>query len=253
MSLNRQGYKESTHLPTLSEGQTNHGEQAKALNEFILPRIWTEYGVPSGASSIVLAGHSVGAMLATMTAAFHATAAASNTYPLSGLCTTGLAKVANPYFKTAGVPQPPTDETGRFIHWPDAARDGMMLMLHEGKADPDFSETHAKLNNPAPIDEVRESMNMESDAAYKVAAKNVQVPVLALVGEHDALWDMSKAALNEYVDLFEQTTVELGVVQNGPHCLELSYQGKAVFAKVLGHALQSAVGYGLEKEKSSKV
>lgn len=199
----------------------------------------------------MVAGHSVGGMLAIMVAALHAAALPAKSYPLSGLCTTGVADVWNPYLAAAGMPQLPLDKSGKFVVWPDAVKDAMMLMLPEGRADPQFLVTHANLNNPSPIDKVTEAMIMTPDVDWKVAAKDVEVPVLALVGEHDGMCDTSKAAIAKFSGLFQKTTVEQGVVANGPHSVELSHQGKAVFLKVLGHALQCAVGYGLEKEKET--
>lgn len=39
--------------------------------------------------------------------------------------------------------------------------------------------------------------------------------------------------------------VETGLVGNGHDCLEISCQGKAVLLKILGHALQWAIDYGI--------
>lgn len=246
IALNRQGYKDSTAL-SLSEGETSFGEQAKALHESILPQIWEKYGKESGVSSLVLAGHSVGAMVAMTAASLHAQSS-SRTYPLSGLCITGIADAWHPQFTTAPPPAPPIDETGKFVLWPDMVRDAMMLMIPDGRADPTFSARHAELNNPVPIAEVMESMAKEG--GWREAAAEVKAPVLHLVGEYDGLWDTGKEAMAGFVKLFKKTTVESGVVGEAPHCLEISYQGKAVFLKVLGHAVQCAVEYGYREEKT---
>ncbi|KAF2476816.1 uncharacterized protein BDR25DRAFT_309177 [Lindgomyces ingoldianus] len=245
ISLNRQGYKDST-LPVISEGQTSLREQSKNLHTSILPAIWEDFGKPAGASSIVLAGHSIGGMIGVMVAALYATSSSPRGYPLSGLCTTGITDRANPRWN--GVEPPPLPQTGKHFNWPDEVRDAMML---NGQVSADFATTHSKLNNPAPVDEVIEATSRINE--WRVCAKDVEVPVLGLAAEHDALWDTSKAAMDDFARLFEKTTAEIGIVTNAPHCLEISYQARPAFLKVLGHAVQCARAHGMEKESEKEM
>lgn len=250
ISLNRQGYKTTSPLPPLSEGQTSMQEQAKSLDEVIIPAIWEKYGKDSGASSVVVAGNSVGGNIALLVAALHSTTSASQ-YPLSGLCVSGIGDAWNPYFAKHGAPPLITDETGQFALWPNEAKDAMMLMIPDGRADPAFSPRHALLNNPAPIMEVKDATGKDEGwgSYWKSYAKEIIVPVLSIIGEYDGLWDTSKEAMDKFATFFEKTVVERSIVAEGPHCIELSYQGNAVLAKMMGFAMQCAVGYDLKAKK----
>ncbi|ORY01171.1 Alpha/Beta hydrolase protein [Clohesyomyces aquaticus] len=249
LSLNRQGYQASTPVPPLSPGQTSLHTQARNFNDIILPALWEEYGEVSGATSIVLAGHSVGGFIAVMVAGMYSSSSSSSgkKYPLSGLCLTGVADKVNPVFETVEPPQPPLDPSGKFVLWPDELRDSWLLMIPSGLADPDFPARHAELNNPAPIQEVSESM--ARDPEWKSYMKDVEVPVLALVGEFDGLWDTREEVIRKFGERFGKADVETGVVRQGPHCLELSFQWRGAYLKVLGHAVQCAVGYEIQKEE----
>jgi hypothetical protein len=123
-----------------------------------------------------------------------------------------------------------------------------MLGISSDQSDssPSFLSLHATLNNPVPISEVQESMLPPSQAAWVEAAKGVKVPVLGLVGEHDFLFETGRDGMASFAGLFSGAqSVEVGVVGNAPHCLELSWQATGVWLKVLGHAVACAVGVGI--------
>jgi hypothetical protein len=64
--------------------------QGKYITSTILPALWKEYGELSGASAVVLLAHSIGAMMATITAGSYI-----YTYSLAGLITSGTGAEMN--------------------------------------------------------------------------------------------------------------------------------------------------------------
>ncbi|KAJ6008611.1 hypothetical protein N7499_001337 [Penicillium canescens] len=61
--------------------------QGKYINSTNLSALWKEYGELSGASAVVLLAHSIGAMMATITAGSYT---GTEGYSLAGLITSGI-------------------------------------------------------------------------------------------------------------------------------------------------------------------
>ncbi|KAF2648662.1 hypothetical protein K491DRAFT_558366, partial [Lophiostoma macrostomum CBS 122681] len=272
ISLNRQGYKDSTPVSLPADGSTtSFKQQAHNLHTHILPALWEKYGRASGATSLVLGGHSVGGMIAVVTASLHATTskpsstspsstpsptptlpatastAPAPSYPLSGLLTTGISLHWHPSMLTSTPPLLQTDPSGTFILWPNALRDALLLQPSSGRAPatPSFTALHATLNNPAPIAEVQESMLPPETSTWVAAAAHVSVPVLGLVGEFDALWDTGREGMRAFEGVWAGAkSVEVGVLGQAPHCAELGFGGRSVWLRVLGFAVGCAVAQG---------
>lgn len=93
VSIDRPGYGD-TKQPSVSPSETaTYAQiQGKYINDKILPKIWHEYGTQSEATAIVLLSHSVGAVMATISAAH---AIGTDKYPLAGLITSGIGAEQN--------------------------------------------------------------------------------------------------------------------------------------------------------------
>lgn len=83
VAYDRPGYKQSSALPSISDGSTFFQVEGKYLHQYILPKIWEEFGGESGASTIVLMGHSLGCSACIVAAAIHAQEPEAR-YPLAG-------------------------------------------------------------------------------------------------------------------------------------------------------------------------
>ncbi|KAJ5101126.1 hypothetical protein N7456_007178 [Penicillium angulare] len=245
VSIDRPGYGDSTQ-PALPQGEsTTYAQvQGKYINEQILPRVWQEYGTQSGATAIVLLSHSIGAMMATISAACRTN---TGNYPLAGLITSGIGAETNPViaqqFKDIITPGQ------EFMKFDPAIKDMSMLQLpHKKLADPEITEFTAALNRPTPIGEFMD-INYTWLSYWKEYSGVIDVPLLYGISEFDELWMSTSESMQQYRDAFPSCPrIESSIIPQAPHCIELSYQRRGWLAKCCGFALECATWYALAKQ-----
>ncbi|KAJ5263233.1 hypothetical protein N7478_010838 [Penicillium angulare] len=244
VSIDRPGYGDTTQ-PAIPQGETTTYAQVqgKYINEQILPRLWQEYGTQSEATAIVLLSHSIGAMMATISAAC---CAGTTKYPLAGLITSGIGAETNPIvaqqFKSIVTPGQ------EFMTFDPAIKDVSMLQLpHKQLADPAITEFTANLNRPTPIGEFID-INNTWLSYWKKYSQVIDVPLLYGISEFDELWTSTPEIMEEYRDAFPSCPwIESSIITQAPHCIELSYQRRGWQAKCCGFALECATWYALTR------
>ncbi|KAJ6041162.1 hypothetical protein N7444_010067 [Penicillium canescens] len=138
--------------------------QGKYINSTNLSALWKEYGELSGASAVVLLAHSIGAMMATITAGSYT---GTEGYSLAGLITSGI-----------GVSH------GNFD---PVMKDQMMLKIpNMSLADPEVTKHSASLNKPVPVGEIME-INTTWLRDWHRHSHQVKVPLKYGVSDFDEL------------------------------------------------------------------
>jgi len=264
VSLTRPGYSESTALPPLQEGETWNQVNGKYLHRSILPAVWKAYGSKSGATSIVLHSHSIGAAIAILTTALHNRSPETAGYPLSGLVTSGIGskltdepsdnvdahEEKNEMLRMIDSYQPKPGIEAPVSTWPVEAKDLLMLRAQDGLCSPSLlNGTTAKLNHAASI---REPLDIRRQWPHywHDYAKDIYVPHMYGLGAEESLWIADRVWVDEYAKAFTKSVrVEASALPLAPHCIELSYMGQAWLTRTLGFAMECAVWDVLRREK----
>lgn len=252
IAIDRPGYQSSTALPPISEGQNFLREEGKYLHKHILPEIWKEYGPETGANTIVILAHSLGAAGTIVAAALHATADQPE-YPLGGLIMSGWGTVhARPQEQAAEMIKNLT-VNGR-INWPLEHKDVPMFGVDPGeralRVSPEILAMTAELDHSMSAGEITDATFTWLDY-WLDYAKGVKVPIMYGMGEHDALWKTTKDNVEAFAQSFTSSPrVERGVVLEAPHCIELSYWGPGWTLRCLGFSIECACAEGVKMAKA---
>ena len=99
-SIDRPCYGRTSSFLPVPEGSDFNRETGSWLHNYILPALWTEFGVTNGCNCIVLLCHSLGVMGGTVAAAMHGQDE-KPLYPLGGMIASGLGDKQSPFMKTA--------------------------------------------------------------------------------------------------------------------------------------------------------
>jgi pimeloyl-ACP methyl ester carboxylesterase len=232
--ITRPGYSQSPPLSPFLPGDTYSAHQGRYLNSVVLPEIWNHYGKLWGATSVVLLGHSIGAMIATITAGCYT---GNHGYPLAGLITSAIGSEAT--LGPKNYTETLLSKLPEFINYEDLDRkDALMLQLpSKSLVDPQQTKYTAQLDKPIPAGEIRDIYTEWSEDWQN----KVTVPILNGIGEFDTLFVPSKEALDKYRDAFPASPkVEVVVVPQAPHCIELSYQARSWLIRCCGFAYECA-------------
>ncbi|KAI9728665.1 MAG: hypothetical protein M1828_002771 [Chrysothrix sp. TS-e1954] len=252
VSIDRPSYGQTTPIPTLTADQTFIQETAKRFHNDILPSVWRKFG--GKASSIILWGHSIGTATCIVIAGLHGRSQSDDDagYPLSGLICSALGtnfKKDMPDLMK-NLPQANPDGT-----WPAEARAALLLKPEIGLSTPESYNAGVEVNPPAPPPEV-EDIFRHWHVYWRSYAKDVKVPVLYAVAEHDCFgpgWSLKDPensesqivdCLREFAGAFENSpAVTGGQVLRAPHNIEMSKQGKAWSIRCCGFALECAFAH----------
>ncbi|EED19178.1 conserved hypothetical protein [Talaromyces stipitatus ATCC 10500] len=260
VAIDRPDYGGSTEVPNQNDPgnadtTTPTQRQARYLESTVLPRIWNEFGLTSGASSMVIVGHSVGGMVGIETAAAHATQTTS-LYPLSGLVISGIGCVQR---KVESDKQSPNHDNGekkaqepvlpakktRYITFEITRKNSTMLDFTADKSpaglliSPDILQVTEQLNRPAPLAELIDVAQLWR-SYWRREAEQVNVPVFYALTEVDPWFDSSNKSVSEFAGGFTSSPkVMHGCVPRAPHCIELSLQAKGWMLQCGGFALET--------------
>lgn len=208
LNVDRPGYGESTLLP---DEENTFARQAEILDQIIgaALELWPAPGV-------VLVGHSIGGMISLEIAARHPR------WPLVAVTTSG---------NGARIPAGGAAEAlgslplSGVVDLPVPERDGVMF----GPAG-SFTETARNAAHgsyaPTPFIELVRAPVWARERLGAVAAA-VEVPVLTVLGRHDALWDSSAAALADYESRFTVPVSALVLPSTG-HSIDHHLTGAAL-------------------------
>ena len=241
VAMNRPGYGGSTPLPPLTDNRSWGEQQGQYLNTTILPAVWEHFGTRSGATCVVLYGHSVGAMVVTIAAGSHT---GTGGYPLAGLITSGIGVKYVEESRQGMIRF--LGEQGEIIRFDPVAKDLVMFQQpHQKLVDPRICLHTERLNKPLSAAELRD-INFTWLERWQKYSHAIKVPVMYGLGEFDGLWVCSPETLQEYRLAFPASPrIEAGVVPMALHCIELSFQGLGWLSRCLGFAWECAVSNGL--------
>jgi pimeloyl-ACP methyl ester carboxylesterase len=218
LTIDRPGYGEST---LLEEEANTFARQAEILDGVIAEalELWPAVGV-------VLVAHSIGGMISLEIAARHPQ------WPLLGVTTSG---------NGARIPKGGAAEAlgslpfSGVVDLPVPDRDGVMF----GPAG-SFSEAARQAAHgsyaPTPFVELVRAPVWAAERLSAVAAA-VQVPVLTVLAEYDALWDSSAEARADYESRFTGP-VSAPVLPGTGHSIDHHLMGAALDLMQLGFAQQ---------------
>ena len=280
VAIDRPCYGGSTELPHQhelgdAESPTPTQRQAEYINSRVLPHIWDKFGLQCGASSMVVLGHSVDAMVAVQIVAAYSTQKTS-LYPLSGLIVSGIGCQSR-HHQGPGGPQSrgpqskdqtsqegdetkaqepaQSTEKKKFMNMERAQKDAKMLDYTADKSpadlliDPAVLSLTERLNHPAPLAEVIDVAVLWRTYWHREAAK-VNVPVLYALSEADPWFDSSDAAVAAFAaGLTGSPKVIQSRIAKAPHCTELSLHGRGWMLQCGGFALECAVTSKLNSKK----
>ncbi|KAE8378984.1 Alpha/Beta hydrolase protein [Aspergillus bertholletiae] len=234
ISINRPCYGASTPAPPSTSGLTYAQAQGEYLDKVVFPALWKEFATKSGATHMVLIGHSIGAMMITIVAGVHEE---SSNYPLAGLITSGIGtELAE---GPRGVMIHLLNETSDLVHFDIAAKDAIMFQWpHQALIDENMCRYTERLNQPVPAGELHD-INMNWLNYWRQYSEKVKVPLMYGLSEFDGLWTSGQHIVDDYRAAFSASPlVNSQIIPHAPHCIELSLQSKAWYLKCCGFALE---------------
>lgn len=222
LTIDRPGYGTSGHL---SDADNTFARQAELLDAAIgqiLPR--------SGATSVVLVGHSIGGMIGLEMAA------RPPSWNLIGISATGCGAIipgGGAADTLAGLP------LSGVVDLPQADRDRVMFGP-PGSFRPEALEAAHESYAPVPAKELANAPAWPRERLAQVAPR-ISVPVHNALAEFDALWDSSAGARTTFVQMFPQNDrVEAELVRGAGHSIDHHSAGIAVHLRQLAFAHECA-------------
>ncbi|KAL4905014.1 hypothetical protein BDW74DRAFT_185453 [Aspergillus multicolor] len=210
-------------------------ETGRWLHEYILPAIWTEFGLPNNCNCIVLLAHSLGVMGATYAAALHAQEKPP-AYPLGGFIASGLGE----QFLSSGerVPIPEANVPPYHTLFPLDVKDRMMF--RRGTVDPEILALSERLNVPSPLADAADLPTVWVPK-WREWAAHITAPVKFALVKQDCFFKGSEELVRSCTEAFMKSArVDGNFIRGAPHCLELSYWAQGWYASCFGFALECA-------------
>lgn len=244
VAFDRPGYRDSSALPSIPKDSSFFQEEGKYLHQYILPKIWEEYGVPSGASTMVLMGHSLGCSACIIAPALHSQETEAR-YPLGGVILSGRS-ITSSVTKSQGESQLAEGRRTGYVQFPPGAKDILMFGPVElGLATGEIRRISEQITHRGLFGEF-EDRRLQWDNYWSKYAKQVRVPVMVAIGERDGLFQASQKDLYNFTGKFTASPkVETVFVAGAPHCLELSHWGAAWYSRCFGFAIECATSAAL--------
>lgn len=223
VTIDRPGYGTSGHL---SDQDNTFERQAEILDGAIgqiLPR--------TGATTVVLVGHSIGGMIGLELAA------RPPSWRLIGISATGCGAIipgGGAADTLAGLP------LSGVVDLPQANRDLVMFGPPGSYSAEGLEAAHGSYA-PVPAKELSNAPAWPRERLAKIAPK-IRVPVHNALAEFDALWDSSPKALATFVQMFpDNPRVEAHLVRGAGHSIDHHSAGIVVHLRQLAFAHECAL------------
>jgi pimeloyl-ACP methyl ester carboxylesterase len=223
VSFDRPGYGGSTALKPEANTFARH---ARLLDDAI-----AQAAGRFGASRVLLIGHSIGSMIATMIAA------GEPGFGLIGLSVTGLGAVIRPGGPSGALASLPADET---IDLPYDRRDQAMFGP-AGTWTPEGVAAAHQSYAPVPVRELIQADRWADDRLPGLAP-HVRVPVHNAVAEFDAVFDSSPASVGQFARMLTAAPfVEASIARDTGHSIDHHILGHALHLRQLAFAEECAL------------
>ncbi|KAI8931825.1 hypothetical protein NX059_011462 [Plenodomus lindquistii] len=234
VAIDRPSYGGTSSILPLPENVDFIEQTGHWLHQHILPKIWLEFGKPNNCDCIILFGHSMGVMGATVAASLHAQDG-KPLYPLGGLIASGMGNKARtrPTLPNAGPDH---------VVIPIEAKDHIMFKPSTASADV-LAQTE-RLDGPTPMREMQSLFDDYWVPSWKDTAAHVAVPVMFALVDDDPFWVVNDDELAICTKAFVASSrVDGSLVKDAPHCMELSYWSRGWYARCFGFALECSAGF----------
>ncbi|KAK4971595.1 hypothetical protein LTR42_007323 [Elasticomyces elasticus] len=235
------------------EGDGFFEEEGRWLHEYVLPALWTEFGIPNGCNSIVTLSHSMGCIVTIVAASSYSNQAmVDRKYKWAGAILYGLAEVhaknmfdalgrdmADPHREPHEIPvgqderihTPPFKTSSRtdLMCGPKGLEsDETLRGLIEKGALPFLAAEPAELTGWWP----------QNRARYMAG---VDIPIMYALGEYDWIWQGSKRNVVAFSEHFiNAPRVEGALVEGAPHAIDLGRTRRGWWVKCFGFAMEVA-------------
>ncbi|KAL4982071.1 hypothetical protein BDW68DRAFT_171438 [Aspergillus falconensis] len=233
ISIDRPSYGGSSSIAPIPDGSDFPQETGNWLHRYILPKLWTEFGVPNQCNCIVLLCHSLGVMGGVIAAALHAQDK-SPLYPLGGLIASGMGNK-----QPASASRPPSSDSADdgYSTFPVKAKDA--VMFKPATVDAEVLEQTERLNAPAPRAETVMFPTVWLPVWKEKWAAHVSVPVMFCLVDDDPFFVVNEEELGSCLSAFRNSVrVDGSLIKGAPHCVELSYWSQGWYARCFGFAME---------------
>jgi pimeloyl-ACP methyl ester carboxylesterase len=234
VSIDRPSYGGTSSILPIPEVSDFPQETGIWLHRYILPKIWTEIGVPNKCNCLVLFCHSLGGMGGIVAAALHAQDDTPS-YPLGGMISSGLGNSQPESMKNFTPSFLPVDaDHGLF-----PVNDKDTVMFKPGTVAPEVLEQSERLNAVSPYAETPHFAPVWLPVWREKWAAHVSVPVMFALVEDDPFFVSSEEELEACARAFKNSVrVDKSLVRGAPHCMELSHWSQGWYARGFGFALE---------------
>ncbi|KAH7236588.1 hypothetical protein BKA59DRAFT_549256 [Fusarium tricinctum] len=241
ISIDRPCYGGTSSFLPIPKGSNFITETGTWLHKYILPTLWSKFGIPNQCNCLVLFCHSLGIMYGVAAAAMHGQDEKPS-YPLGGLICSGVGDVWQPHMYENAVTEP-YDPLGQRSADPEVKD---TLMFRPGTVHSDILELAERLNSPAPLAELASLPATWLPTWKEEWAVHVKTPVMFALVEQESFFVVSEERVEACAQAFSGSLrVDRSFVKGAPHCMELSYWAQGWYARAFGFAMECSAYVGL--------
>lgn len=238
VAIDRPSYGDTSSILPIPDQSDFFQETGHWLHRYILPKLWTEVGVPNECNCIVLLSHSLGVMGGIIAAALH-TQDDIPLYPLGGLIASGMGNTSS-LIKTCMPSFVPIDDS--HVMFPLDAKD--KIMFKPGTVSSEVLETSERLNAISPLPEVTDFTTDWLPSWKEKWASGVSTPVMFSLVDEDPFFEVNEQEMEICTRAFKNSTrVDSSLGRGAPHCMELSIFSQGWYARCFGFAMECACDF----------
>lgn len=239
VSIDRPSYGGTSSVLPIPDDSDFYQETGRWLHRYILPKLWSEFGVPNRCTCVVLLSHSFGVMGGIVAAALHAQDDAP-LYPLAGLIANGMGNTQSPVITGAPPSFLPIDDDHALF--PPDKKD--KIMFKPGTVDPEILAHCERLNAVTPLTEVTQFPAMWLPVWKEKWAPLVKTSVMFCLVEDDPFFVVNEEEMGICLRSFRNSPrVDGSLVRAAPHCMELSYWSQGWYARCFGFAMECSASF----------
>ncbi|KAF3398274.1 hypothetical protein F1880_005604 [Penicillium rolfsii] len=239
VSIDRPSYGGTSSILPIPEGSDFNHETGLRLHRHILPKIWSEFGIPNQCNCIVLLSHSLGVMGGIVAAALHAQDE-TPLYPLGGLIASGMGDTQSSFMKSSAPSFQSVDAD--HVLFPLEAKDA--IMFKPGTVNLEVLEHSERLNAVTPVPETAHFAAVWLPIWKQKWAAHVVTSVMFSLVEDDPFFVATEGEIETCVRAFKNSVrVDGSLIRGAPHCMELSRWSQGWYARCFGFAMECAASF----------